>query len=231
MSNAILVIGESGTGKTTSIETLPPEETVIFLIEKTDLPFRGWKKKYTPLTKEGKGNLVVLKGRDVLTMADSITGTLDFISDNMPHIKYVILDDFIYVMVNEFMARTEEKSFDKWTDMALKTHKIVNKAKSLREDLNVAILTHSEEYMDASGIRKQKIKTLGKLLDNNVNLEGMVNVVLYTNVENTSEGNRYCFLTQNQHNTGKTPKDMFKDLKIPNDLNLVFNTINSYYND
>lgn len=231
MSNAILVIGESGTGKTTSLETLPPEETVIFLVEKTDLPFKGWKKKYTPLTKEGKGNLVTLKGKEPGKIAETITATLDFISNNMQHIKYVIIDDFIYTMVNEFMSRTEEKSFDKFTQMALKAYNVANKTKSLRDDLNVAILTHSEEYMDASGVRKQKIKTLGKLLDNNVNLEGMFNVVLYTSVESSAEGNKYHFLTQNQHNTGKTPKGMFEDLKIPNDLKLVFDTINSYYND
>ena len=230
MSNAILVIGESGTGKTTSIETLPPQETLIFLVEKEDLPFRGWKKNFIPLSKDG-GNLVRCKSSTPGKVVDTIIATLEHIDKNRKDIKYIIIDDFIYTMVNEFMDRAKEKSFDKFTDIAVKAHQLVNKAKALREDLNVAILTHSEEYMDASGIRKQKIKTLGKLLDNSVNLEGMFNTVLYTNVESSPEGNKYTFLTQNQHNTGKTPKGMFKDLRIPNDLKLVFDTIESYKND
>jgi uncharacterized membrane protein len=231
MSNAILVIGESGTGKTTSVETLPPEETVIFLTEKEDLPFRGWKKNYIPLTKEGKGNLVKFKGIEPGKVAEQMVATMTHVDKNMPHIKYLIIDDYIYTMVNEYMDRAKEKSFDKFTDLALKAHNIANKAKAMREDLNVAILTHSEETQDSSGIKKQKIKTLGKLLDNNVNLEGMFNVVLYTNIETSAEGNKYWFLTQNQNNTGKTPKGMFEDMKIPNDLKLVFDQINKYYND
>lgn len=231
MSNAILVIGESGTGKTTSVETLPPEETVIFLTEKEDLPFRGWKKNYTPMKGDGTGNLVKFKNIPPQQVADRMVATMDHVDKNMPHIKYLIIDDYIYTMVNEFMDRAKEKSFDKFTDMALKAHKIANKAKAMREDLNVAILTHSEETQDASGVKKQKIKTLGKLLDNNVNLEGMFNVVLYTAVDASPEGNKYWFLTQFQNNSGKTPKGMFEDIKIPNDLKLVFNKVNEYYND
>lgn len=225
MANVVLVIGESGTGKTTSLETLPPEKTFIILVEKEELPFRGWKKNYKPLDAEGKGNYFKSDKHD------DIIKILKYVSDKRSDIEYLIVDDFIYTMVNEYMRRSNEKSFDKFTEIAVKAHKVVQTAKSLRENLNVAILTHSEEYMDSSGIRKQKIKTIGKLLDNQVNLEGMLTTVLYTDVENTPEGNKYSFLTQNKNNSGKTPKGMFEDLKIPNDLKLVFDTITKYNND
>lgn len=224
MANTIFVIGESGTGKSTSIESLPSEQTFILNVINKELPFRGWKDKYKPLDKNKEGNYYSSDN------SKNLEKTLEWISNNRPDIKYIIIDDYVYTMSNEFMKRADEAGFKKFTEIGVNAWKLVNTAKSLREDLNIAFLTHSEEYMDINGIRKQKIKTVGKLVDEKVNLEGMVTCVLYTDVESTTEGNKYFFLTENRNNTGKTPKGMFEEAKIPNDLKLVFDKIEEYNN-
>lgn len=224
MSNAILVIGESGSGKSTAIRALPPEKTFIVNCLGKPLPFQGWKGKYQPLGEDGKGNY--LSTDKTVT----IVKTLEFISEKRPDIEYVIIDDYIYTMVNEFMRRANEKTYDKFTDIGQKAWMLVEKAKSLRDNLNVAVLTHVEDNMDATGVKKQKAKTVGKLVDNIVNLEGMFTVVLYTDVEEKDGKNEYGFLTQTDgRNTCKSPDGMFKDKKIPNDLKVVFDQIEKYY--
>lgn len=224
MSNAILVIGESGTGKSTSVETLPSEKTFIINCIGKDLPFKGWKSKYVPITKENpKGNYFASDN------PAHIIKCLTDVSNNRPDIEYIIIDDYIYTMSNEFMRRSSEKGFDKFSDIGFKAWSIVETAKNLRAGLNVAFLTHSEEFTDAAGVRKQKVRTIGKLIDEKVNLEGMFTVVLYTTVVRTQDTTTYGFLTRNNgYNTGKTPKGMFNDEVIPNSLKLVFDKIDEY---
>lgn len=222
MSNAILIIGESGSGKSTAIKTLPPEKTVILNCIGKELPFKGWKGQYKEMV-DGQGNYFASDNPAILIR------TMEYISENRPDIEYIIVDDFIYTMSNEFMRRADEKSYDKFTDIGKKAWMLANATKNLRDDLNVAVLTHSEEFVDAAGVRKQKVKTVGKLVDNVVNLEGMFTVVLYTDVKKTPEGMNYGFLTSTTgSNTGKSPDGMFEDEKIPNDLKLVFDKIDKY---
>jgi adenylate kinase family enzyme len=224
MSNAILIIGESGSGKSTAVRALPPEKTFIVNCIGKPLPFQGWKGKYQPLGEDGKGNYLATDN------TVTIVKTLGFISEKRPDIEYVVIDDYIYTMVNEFMRRANEKTYDKFTDIGQKAWMLADKAKSLRDNLNVAILTHVEDNMDATGVKKQKAKTVGKLVDNIVNLEGMFTVVLYTDVEEKDGKNEYGFLTQTDgRNTCKSPDGMFKDKKIPNDLKVVFDQIEKYY--
>lgn len=222
MSDAILIIGESGTGKSTAIKTLPPEKTVILNCLGKPLPFKGWKGMYKEM-KDGQGNYFASDNPAVIIQ------TLQFISENRKDIEYIVIDDYIYTMVNEYMRRAEEKSYEKFTEIGKKAWQLAEVAKSLRDDISVAILTHSEEVTDASGVRKTKVKTVGKLVDNVVNLEGMFTVVLYTDVKKTSEGMEYGFLTKNSGtNTGKSPDGMFEEDKIPNDLKFVFEQMDKY---
>jgi adenylate kinase family enzyme len=221
MSNVILVIGASGSGKSTSLETLPPEETFILKVVDKDLPFRGGRKNYTPLS-AGKGNTFSTY------KSDEIVQTIKHISDKRPEIKNIIIDDFNYIMQLEYFDRATETGFNKFTEIALHAADVVRTAKKLRSDLNVAILAHSEVE---EGTGELKIKTVGKLIDEKLSIEGLCTCVLFTEVERTAEDNKYWFITQSRGNKGKTPKGMFSELKIPNDLKLVFDTINSYYND
>lgn len=104
MAHGILVVGESGTGKSTSLENLDPKSTFIINVKGKALPFRNWKSKYTPLSKENpQGNYIQTESSDV------ILRTMQHISDNMPNIKVLIIEDFQYMAASEFMARISEK--------------------------------------------------------------------------------------------------------------------------
>ena len=127
-----------------------------------------------------------------------------------------------YIMANEYMRRAQETGFNKFTEIGKKTWEIFNAASSLADDKRVYILSHTEE--SESG--KTKIKTIGKMLDEKITLEGMVTVCLQTSVIN----DQYVFMTKNNgNNTVKTPIDMFDSEHIENDLNAVDQAICSYF--
>lgn len=224
MSEIIAVVGQTGTGKSTSIETLNPKETVVINVIGKPLPFRGWKQKYTPLTQEG-GNFYVSSD------SAKIVSVLNHISQKRPEIKVIIIDDFQYLMSSEFMHRSSEQGWQKFTDIGRHAWDVITTAKSLREDLKVFILSHDQLIEDISPPRR-KIKTIGKMLDEKVTLEGLFTVVLFTDViKNQETGSLdYKFITQNDGSTtSKSPKGMFKELTIPNDLSYVVKEIDRYY--
>jgi hypothetical protein len=152
MSEIIAIVGQTGTGKSTSVESLNPKETVIIGMTNKPLPFRGWKKNYIA------GN-----GGNYLITHDSvkIVNALDFISKNRPEIKQIIIDDFQYLMSTEFMQRSSEQGWDKFTDIAKHAWNVITKSRDLREDLKVFILTHDEIIMENFS-PKRKIKTIGE---------------------------------------------------------------------
>ena len=226
MSQEILIIGESGSGKSTSLETLDAKSTFLINVAKKPMPFRGWKKNYSLLTKENQsGNYIATDN------APTIVATLKHVDANMPHIKTVIIDDFQYVMSNEFMRRANERGFDKFTEIGLHAWEIANAGKDMRDDVTFVMIGHAEAATDLQGNRKLKFKTIGKLVDDKVNMEGMFTIVLFTDVERDANGDiKHYFVTQSDGTTtGKTPKGMFDDLKIPNDINQVIKSINKYY--
>ena len=93
-------------------------------------------------------------------------------------------------------------------------------------------LTHAEESTDIEGKRKFKAKTIGRMVDEKLTLEGLFSIVLFGKAKKDKEGNiRYVFETQtNGENTCKSPKDMFTTFEIPNDLNYVASAIRDYEN-
>lgn len=232
MSEIIAVVGQTGTGKSTSVETLNPEETVIIGIIDKPLPFRGWKKNY----RSGKWYKTEPNVRDegnYLISHDSaiIVKVLKYISDSRPEIKQIVIDDFQYIMSTEFMDRSDEKGWEKFTDIAKHVWNVIQAAKSLRADLKVFVLSH-DEIITENFSPKRKIKTIGKLLDDKVTLEGLFTIVLFTDVQKNKEQNglEYTFITQNDGTTtAKSPKGMFETLKIPNDLNAMITKIDAYY--
>jgi len=227
MAQEILIIGESGTGKSTSLEYLDPTSTFIINVGKKPMPFRGWRSNYSKMTKDNpKGNYIE---SDISSI---IVKTLIHINENMPHVKTIIIDDFQYVMSNEYMRRANEKGFDKFTEIGLHAWEIANTGKNLREDITFIMIGHAETSVDLQGNRKLKFKTVGKLIDNVINMEGMFTIVLFTDVSVNSDGERvHNFITQSDGtNTAKSPKEMF-DFKIPNDITAVIKGINEYYNE
>lgn len=137
---------------------------------------------------------------------------------------------FQYIQAFESMARVDEKGYSKFTDIAKHAYEVLKSGMDLRDDLFVCILTHSENTGDNLN-PYNKIKTLGKLLDSTITLEGLFTYVLFTKVvrNDATDSIEYKFLTNSDGTcTAKTPMGLFNDKLIDNDLNLVINAIKEY---
>lgn len=215
MSKPVLIIGKSGSGKSRSMLNLDPAKTFVINVNGKDLPFKGWRKKYSPLNKDGKGNIVSLDS------ADKIKDTMNYVNEKRTEIESVIVDDFQYIMANEFMRRAKERGFEKFTEIGQHAWELLWQSRLLRPNLFVIFLAHSD--IDDNG--QSKCKTIGKLLDDKICVEGMFTVVLNT----AFEDGKYYFETQtNGNNTTKSPEGMFATNRIENDLQLVINSIKKY---
>lgn len=225
MGKGILVLGESGSGKSTSIETLDPKSTFIINIKGKDMPFKGWSKNYTTFSKDNpNGNYLGVWD------ATSIIKVMNHISEKMPHIKTIIIDDFQYMSATDLMNRSNEKGFEKFSIIGKNIFDVIDQFNKLRNDLYVVYTNHLDEFIDSTGDRRLKAKTVGKLVDNVITLEGMFTMVLYAKTKKGKDGMEYVFSTQNDgSNTCKTPKGMFDKAEIPNDLGYVISKIEEYY--
>lgn len=226
VSELIGIIGESGTGKSTACRTLNPAETAIVNCVGKPLPIKGWKTNYTPF-KGATGNYYASD------IAKDILKFMDKIANDRPDIKNIVIDDWQYTMSNEFMRRSKEAGWDKFTDIAKNAWEILNKGRELRDGLKVFILTHSDKQKGDFGSPDViKIKTIGKLLDEKINPAGLFTVLLYTDVrKDDKKGMQYTFVTNNDGvYPAKSPIGMFDELYIPNDLGAVAMAIDEYYN-
>lgn len=214
MSNTTLIIGESGTGKSSSLRNLLPETTFIINVLDKPLPFRRSKHKYN---KDAKNYVSTDNYSKIIDYIDAV-------DTRRPDINVLIIDDFQYIMANEFMARATEKGFDKFSEMANHAWAVVKRLTQTRDDLYCFVLAHSDT--DATG--KVKCKTIGKMLDEKITLEGMFTSVLHTQI---IDGN-YQFLTQfNGTHIAKSPMGMFSTALIENDLKRVLECMYTYNND
>jgi hypothetical protein len=225
MGQSILVIAESGAGKSTSIESLDSKETVIINVADKPLPFKGWKNSYKPwsITENPKGNLY--------TSSDpsKIEKFMHYVSEEMPHIKNLVIDDFQYMSSFEFFDRMSEKGFEKFNSIGSSIAKISRTPIKLRGDLMVFFLTHAEESQDLEGRRKYKAKTVGKVVDNVLTLEGLFTVVLFGKAKKKDGAIKYVFETQtNGDTTAKSPRGMFSSFEIDNNLADVRKAILDY---
>jgi len=227
MANLVAVLALSGQGKSSSIgkseklgiKGLDPSTTYLINTIDKPLPFKGWRKLYNAESKNY-----------VTTRDPAVIAKLLVAIDGKPSIKAVVIDDFQYIMSGKFMDDAKVKGYDKFTDLAKQIWDLLETARSLRPDLTIFILSHAEEYADG-GQMCMKFKTIGKLLDEKVVLEGLFTTVLYG--EGAIEGNvvKKWFRTQSSGtDTCKSPADMFPDIKIPNDLGYVLECVQAYDN-
>ena len=224
MAQSILVIADSGSGKSTAIRGLNPEETFVINVAAKGLPFKGWKKDYTPISKDNpKGNL------SNVSSAGGIMKAMRHINDNMTHIKNIIIDDFQYMASFEYFDRAKEKGYDKFTDIATNIASVAKLPKDMRDDLNIYYLTHPEE-VTRNGSVFIKAKTVGKMIDNSLTLEGLFTIVLFGKVIKQDDGTfQYGFETQTDgDNSCKSPLGMFEERFIPNCLQYVNDKIKAY---
>ena len=221
-SKLIGIVGQTGTGKSTSIKHLNPKETYIINVAKKELPFKGAENLYNAEAKNYKE----------VDDANEITRLLKTISDKAPHIKNIIIEDSNYIMGFNMLARATEVGFTKFTIMAKDMVELFREARRLRDDLKVFYFTHPETIEDGGEIIGYKIKTAGKLIDNQIVLEGLLTICLYTFVEESKDGTAtYNFVTNRfKKYPAKSPDGMFAEIKIPNNLQEVVNAIDEYYN-
>lgn len=223
MSKLVGVAGPSGHGKSTSLRHMDPKETLMLNVAGKDLPFQGSKKKYN---KENKNYLEA-------TTSDKVVSILKKVSENMPHIKHVVIDDFQYIVGLEFVEKALEKGYDKFSSMAQHIVNIVSPAlhQKLRDDLYVIILTH-DEIIDKDYEKVRKMKTAGKLVDQHITLEGFFTVVFFTELRK-KEGKEelgYYFRTRTDGvDNSKSPMGMFEDTLIDNDMQKALDTMKEYY--
>lgn len=229
MAELIAVVGESGSGKTSSIRNFDPSEVFIISTTGKRPGIKGAKKKF-PDVKIDKENNTITGNFLHTTNIDEMNKWMKFISAKRPEVKVIIIDDFQYIQAFESMARVDEKGYSKFTDIAKHAYEVLKSGMDLRDDLFVCILTHSENTGDNLN-PYNKIKTLGKLLDSTITLEGLFTYVLFTKVvrNDSTDSIEYKFLTNSDGTcTAKTPMGLFNDKLIDNDLNLVINAIKEY---
>lgn len=203
MGIPILILGESGTGKSASMRNLNAEDCLLIQALKKPLPFRSsaWK-------------------RFVINSWENMIAGINRAKSMGKGV--VIIDDFQYLMADEFMRRSGERGFDKFTEIGLHAYEVIKAAQNCDDDLRVYILSHVE----TNDIGKTKCKTIGKLLDEKITVEGMFTIVLRTHVEN----GRYQFSTQNNgSDTVKSAMGLFGSQYIDNDLASIDKQICEYY--
>ena len=226
MAELIAIVGASGSGKSTSIRTLDPKTTFIINVASKPLPFKGWKSNYTNFNKENP------EGKFKATSdVDTINQLLQYINTKRTEIKTIVIDDAQYIMSFEAMDRAREKGFDKFTEIAQKFYSILKKAISMRDDLHIVVSCHAENVGDVN-TPYYKIKTVGKMIDNLITVEGLFTYVLFTDIERNDDNQvTYSFITRSDGtNTAKSPLDCFDSVKIPNDLQFVIDKIDEFNN-
>ena len=194
-----MIYGQSGTGKSTSLRNFKPEDVCIVNVSGKPLPFKNKHKTFNT--------------DDYMAVDAAI---------KKAPAKSIVIDDSTYLMTGEYMRTAKVTGYQKYTDMALNYYTLVKTAAALPSDKIVYFMGHSDT--DANG--NEKFKTIGKMLDEKVTLEGMFTIVLKTVV---TDG-KYQFSTRNSgQDTVKTPLGMFNDVLIDNDLAMVDKTIREYY--
>ena len=212
MAKLIGIYGEPATGKSTSLRNLPPEETLYIDADMKGLNWKGWKKQYNGDNKNYlKTNFPQLAIK-YLQLAEK--GTY----------KYVVIDTVNNLMVSDEMRRCKEKGYDKWMDLASCIWELVDLPGSLRDDLTVILLFHSQTDYTEDGYRFTKIKTNGRKTEKN-NIDSKFNWLLRTVKQ---DDGKYYFETTAHNSTTRTPLDAFEDDYIPNDIMKVIEVMEEY---
>lgn len=214
MSKSILIMGESGSGKTTSMRNLNPEETFYFDCDKKGLSWKGWKEQYS----------VDKKNYVTTSEPATIMKLLSKISDEQPQIKYVVIDTLNAVMIDDEFRRMKEKGYDKWQELAYSIYGIINLCNILRKDLTCILVMHSQtERDDNTGEKFTRAKTSGRKLDKIVVESKLTTVLLAKCVDG-----KYIFETKNNNSTVKAPMGAFEEDRIENDILKVLEALKDF---
>lgn len=218
MAKVIGVMGESGSGKTTAMRNLPPKETFYIDCDKKGLNWKGWRKQYSV---DNKNYFATDSFSTCKTLMDKVDK-----SENFRNIKYLVIDTINGMMVAEEMRILAMQGGDKrsaWTDLASNGWDIINKALTLREDLTVIILCHSETISDDNGIVKTRIKTNGRKLEKLV-LESKMTTVVWA----VRQDGKYKFILSADGSTCKVPLGAFQADECENDIMIAIKALEEY---
>ena len=189
----------------------------------------GWKKHYLPIKSKDdlkKGNYLASSDYSV------IIDTINYFNEHRKEIINVVIDDFQYIMADNFMKDALKSGYDKFNKLAKRTYDVINAGMEMRDQVNFIILTHSEIVETQDFGTSYKMKTIGKMLDDKVNLEGLFTVLLYGKSSwDGKEGvaTRNFVTNMDGQYPAKSPYGMFDNLYISNDLGKVLETMNAYY--
>ena len=199
MAILCMIYGQSGTGKSTSLRNYNEDEVAVVNVSAKPLPFRTKLQTYN---------------------TDDYSKILSAIAKT--NRKTIVIDDATYLMVNEFMRSAKVTGYQKYTDMACNFNGLVEYASKLPDDVLVFFMGHSDQSDDG----REHFKTIGKMLDNYVTLEGKFTIVLKTVVQD----GKYYFQTHNNgQDTVKSPLGLFDEDYIDNDLKAVDMAIREYW--
>lgn len=225
MSQIAAVIGPPSTGKSASMRTLDPEETFIISSIGKPPPFQGWASDYPEFSKENTDGRYFELDVPPRQMTDKLEWILKSISNKRDDVSTIVIDDFQYVMSFEYMDRALENGWDKFSEMGVSVFDVIDTARRLRDDLTIVFLTHSAEKDDASHGMKG-FKTIGKMLDKHIDLEGLFNLILFST---SPEPGQYKFLTKTDGDRiARAPMGMFDDALVDNDLGMVMDRMQEY---
>lgn len=210
MSRLIGIMGEPGSGKTTSLRNLDSKETYYIDCDGKGLNWRGWREQYND----------EIKNYYKTSNPDTVRNLLSNINLKAPQIKTIIIDTLNNLMVSEEMRRCKEKGYDKWADLAQSVWDIVEDSLKLREDLTVIILMHIQRDEETGFIR---IKTNGRKTEKN-NIDSKFNTLLLAKCVD----GKNVFETHSNNSTARTPFGAFEENQIENDIAKVLEVLKEY---
>ena len=215
MARTTCVMGESGSGKSTSCRTLDPKTTMYIDCDKKGLPWKGWRKQYNA---ENENYIATDTPATVMITLKNVNE-----NEKYKHIKTVVIDTINGVMVSEEMRNAKVQGYGKWTDLAQYVWEIFDYCLTMRSDLNVVIIAHSITDTDDNGIVFTHIRTNGRKLEKIV-LESKLNIVLLAECKD----GKYIFHTRAERSSVKTPLGAFEEDEVPNDMAAVLKALEEY---
>ena len=214
MSKSILIMGESGSGKTTSMRNLDPKTTFYIDCDKKGLSWKDWKKQYS---EENKNYIAT-------SDASTIMSLLSKISNEQPQFKVVVIDTLNAVMIDDEFKRMREKGYDKWQELAYSIYGIIQMSNILRKDLTCILVMHSQTERDENtGEKFTRAKTSGRKLEKIVVESKLTTVLLAKCIDG-----KYVFETKNNNSTVKAPMGAFEEERIDNDIVKVLDALKDF---
>lgn len=227
MANLLCLAGLSNSGKSTSLRTLDPKSTFIISCTNKQLQIPGFRKKYPKVeVKEGKlvGNWLVSNNYS------QIEKILHAVSKTRPDIKVIILDDVNYLLSNETFENAQTKGYEKFTILAKNYYDLLTDCQLLNDNLTVVVISHIENF--GTDLDPQyRLWTTGKMLTNQINLDGMFSYIIYSEryIDDSDDEVHYRFKTRTDGNdTCRSVAGCFTEKYVEPDMKAIIDRINTF---